>query len=39
MASIKERKDKDGKLHYHVQIRIKGLKLLDKTYTILYKSI
>ena len=24
MASIKERKDKDGKLHYHVQIRIKG---------------
>lgn len=24
MASIKERKDKDGKIHYHVQIRIKG---------------
>lgn len=24
MASIKERKDKDGKVHFHVQIRIKG---------------
>ncbi len=24
MASIKERKDKDGKTRYHVQIRIKG---------------
>lgn len=24
MASIKERKDKEGKMHYHVQIRIKG---------------
>lgn len=24
MASIKERKGKDGKIHYHVQIRLKG---------------
>lgn len=24
MASIKERKDKEGKTHYHVQVRIKG---------------
>jgi len=24
MASIKERKDKDGKTHFHVQIRLKG---------------
>jgi len=24
MASIKERKDKEGKTHFHVQVRIKG---------------
>jgi len=24
MASIKERKDKEGRTHYHVQVRIKG---------------
>ncbi len=24
MASIKERKDRDGKIRYHVQVRVKG---------------